>query len=57
MPQVKDPTKVAAGQSGARKRWGEPRIVRLDALTPDERAVVLALVDSMRKGKPDAAQS
>lgn len=38
-------SKVEAGRLGARARWGEqPRIVRLDALTPDQRAVVLALV-------------
>lgn len=46
----KDPTKVRAGQIGARARWGEePRIVRLDALTAPQRRLVLALVDAARK--------
>lgn len=35
------------GLMGARARWGEqPRIVRLDALTPEQRAVVIALVEA-----------
>ena len=53
----KDPAKVAAGQIGARARWGdERRIVRLDALTPPQRALVVALVENMgtEKGAPAA---
>jgi hypothetical protein len=42
--------KQRAGKIGAAKRWGaEPRIVRLDALTPPQRRLVLALVDAARK--------
>lgn len=51
MPEVvsvsKDPAKVRAGQLGASKRWSDPgnrKVVRLDSLTPHERALVLALV-------------
>lgn len=36
----------------ARARWGEPRILRLDQLTPEQRAVVLALLDATSKATP-----
>ena len=47
---VKDPTFVEAGRRGAEKRWADPasRTVRLDALTREQRAVVLALVTAAR---------
>lgn len=31
-------------RGAARARWGPPRVVRLDSLTAEERAVVLALI-------------
>jgi hypothetical protein len=47
---VKDPQKVRAGKASARKRWGEtPRIVRLDALTDEQRRLVVALIDAAKK--------
>lgn len=47
---VKDPAKVRAGQASAIARWGpEPRIVRIDDLTPPQRRLVLALIDTVRK--------
>lgn len=53
MPSIardKNPVFVEAGRRGARRRWGaEPRIVRLDSLTPPQRRLVLALVDAARK--------
>jgi hypothetical protein len=55
---TKDPIKVRAGQTGARKRWGEePRVVRLDDLTPAQRRLVLALVEAARAESrpPEAA--
>ncbi len=42
-------TKAEAGLIGARRRWGEPRIVRIDSLTSEQRAVVLALVAAATK--------
>lgn len=48
-PAAKNLGKVRGGQIGARRRWGEPRIVRLDDLTPPQRRLVLALVDAARK--------
>lgn len=48
---TKNPDKVRAGQIGARTRWGPPRIVRLDDLTPEERGVVLALIAAQRAAK------
>jgi hypothetical protein len=44
---IKDPAKVRAGHVGARQRWGEPRILRLDELTPTQRRVILALIGAM----------
>lgn len=56
----KDPRKVAAGKAGMRARWGaEPRVVRLDELTPPQRRLVVALVDAakaeLRAAPPEAA--
>lgn len=49
MVPTKDPVRVAAGQIGARRRWGPfPRVVRLDSLTNEERALVLALIDAKK---------
>lgn len=36
------------GRIGARRRWGKPRIVRLDALTPEQRDVVIELVRAQK---------
>jgi len=54
----KNPTKQRAGQIGARRRWGDPGIVRLDELTAPQRRLVLALVDAAkaeRATNPEAA--
>jgi len=46
---TKDPDKVRAGQMGAHKRWGaQPRTVRLDELTTEQRRLVVALVDAAK---------
>jgi hypothetical protein len=55
----KDPRFVESGRRGARKRWAQAdpstrTSVRLDELTPDQRAVVLALVEA-EKSKNTAA--
>jgi hypothetical protein len=42
----KDPRKVKAGRIGSRARWGEPRIVRLDALAPTVAMAIRALVEA-----------
>ena len=36
--------RAEAGRSGARRRWGPPRIVRLDDLSAEQARLVLALV-------------
>jgi len=33
----------------ARARWGERRVIRLDTLTPEQRRLVLALVDAAQQ--------
>ena len=40
---------VERGRMGGRKRWGEPRVVRLDDLTAAQRRLVIALVEAARK--------
>lgn len=46
----KNPVKVAAGRAGAQTRWGDtPRVVRLHDLTPEQRRLVLALVEAQRE--------
>ncbi len=44
MSGLKNPVKVRAGAIGAKKRWGEPRIARLDSLDPRVREAVIALI-------------
>jgi hypothetical protein len=44
----KNPGKVAGGKKGAASRWGAPRLVRLDELNGPQRAVVLALIETMK---------
>ena len=44
----KDPVKQRAGHIGARRRWGDPGVVRLDELTAPQRRLVLALVEAAR---------
>ncbi len=43
-----NPVFVESGRRGARSRWGPPRTVRLDSLTIAQRAVVMALIDTMK---------
>jgi hypothetical protein len=50
---TKDPAKVRAGQLGMRARWGPPRVVRLDDLTPEQRRLVLALVEAAKAPPAD----
>lgn len=42
-------TQSEAGLIGARRRWGPPRHARLDHLTPEQREIVLALIDAQEK--------
>lgn len=44
----KDPVLVEAGKRGAEQRWGPPRRVHIGDLTPDQRRLVLALIDAQR---------
>jgi hypothetical protein len=40
---------IDAGKRGARKRWGDaPKSVRLDALTPEQRRLVVLLVEAQQ---------
>lgn len=45
----KNPKKVEAGKKAAAARWGDPRVVRLDELTPAQRRLVVALVDAAKE--------
>lgn len=51
---MKDPKRVEAGKRAAAKRWGTPRIVRIDDLTPAQRQLVLALVEAQREANKKA---
>lgn len=56
LPPEKNATKQRVGRLGAAARWGpEPRVVRLDALSPEQRRLVLALVEAAKAEKPDPA--
>lgn len=43
------PRRVEAGRRSAQRRWGPPRILRIGDLTPEQRRLVLALVDAARE--------
>ena len=48
----KDPARVEIGKRAMAKRWSDPaarKIVRIDSLTIEQRAVVLALVAAAKK--------
>lgn len=47
----KDPVLAEAGKRGALKRWGPPKNARLDDFTPEERAVIHALIEAEREAK------
>lgn len=54
MPVSSPLTPAERGLRGAEKRWSDPanrKVVRLDSLTIEQRAVVLALVDAARSAK------
>ena len=54
---TKDPVFVESGRRGAEKRWSDPSTrvaVRIDDLTPEQRSLVLALVDAAKKAAPNA---
>lgn len=44
--QTKNPAKQRAGRIGARAKWGEPRILRLDELTNEQRRLVRAVLEA-----------
>lgn len=50
----KHPGRVEGGRKGARRRWGPTRVVRIDDLTPDQRRLVLALIDAARHEEADS---
>lgn len=47
---------VDAGKRGARNRWGPPRVVRLDGLSPEQRRLILAFVDMARATEARTAE-
>ncbi len=51
----KDPRLVEAGRRGARRRWGEQRVARLDQLDPTVRLVILALVEADKAARTERA--
>jgi hypothetical protein len=51
----KHPGRVEGGRLGARRRWGPPRVARLDELEPPVRAAVVALLEADRAAKARAA--
>ena len=45
------------GRLGSRKRWGPPRILRLDQLDPGTRGIVEAVLAARRNAAEAAANS
>jgi hypothetical protein len=46
------------GRIGARRRWGEPKTatIKLDTLSPDQRRIVVALLDAVRNNEKAAPE-
>jgi len=61
----KDPVRVRSGQAAMRARWGPgiadplpPRILRLDSLSPAQRALIAAILDATTsEASPETAAS
>jgi len=51
---AKDPRFVESGRRGARRRWGEQRIARLDELRPEARRLVLALIAAAKSEETES---
>jgi len=47
---------VDAGRRGASRRWGPPRVIRLDDLPAEQRAFIAELVEVARRNAPPANQ-
>lgn len=47
----KNPRLVDAGREGARRRWGVPRVIRLDDFDSDERAAIVAAIEAKRAAR------
>lgn len=52
-PRPKNPALVESGRRAARKRWGEPRILRLSDLTPAQRRAILTYLEVARSEPAD----
>lgn len=50
----RNPRRVRAGKVAAVARWGAPRTVRLDALTPEWRRAVVAIIEAAKASAPRA---
>jgi hypothetical protein len=50
-------TREESGRIGARRRWGPPRVLRLDSLDPEHRRIILAIVDLFAPTKEAVAVS
>lgn len=53
----KHPGRVASARRLNLTRWGEKRVVRLDELDDDDRALALALVDALKAHRAAIAKA
>ena len=42
-------TRTQVGRYGAQRRWGPPRVIRLDDLAPEQRAFIVELVEVAKR--------
>lgn len=54
-PRVPMP-RADRGRLGARKRWGPPRVLRLDTLDPVSREIIAAILTARENAKAAAAR-
>ena len=57
MPDSRTTHHVEAGRKGAAKRWGPPRRISIGDLTPDQRRLVLAMIEAERQANAAKAES
>jgi hypothetical protein len=55
----KDPAAVALGKRGAAARWAEhqPRVVRLDSLSLEQRHLVMTLIRAAREARDETKEA
>lgn len=56
-PHMPTSKRTEAAKKAAATRWGPPRVVRMDELTPAQRRLVLALIEAQKEANRERERS